>query len=210
MEQVTTVPINKMTDEEIKQELQDYGVKVHHKTGTAKLAELLADVRKNPSTITQDVVTETEVKDRPYKDGLPGASKAAIEAATKHFQLSPKQAAMRLVRVVVTPNDPLMASYPGLIFTVGVSGINNGKMIKKYVPFNNEEGWHVPNIILQQIEHAEMQKFKTITTPNGEKVLEPYITKKFNVRILNPLTPEEMDKLAASQAANPSFHQGAN
>tara|TARA_R110002020_G_scaffold14753_1_gene52535 strand:- start:20208 stop:20840 length:633 start_codon:yes stop_codon:yes gene_type:complete len=210
MEQVTPIPISKMTDEEIKQELKDYGVKVHHKTGTAKLAELLADVRKNPSAVTQDITTEAPINDRPYKDGLPGASKAAIEAATKHFELTPEQAAMRLIRVVVTPNDPLMASYPGLIFTVGVSGINNGKMIKKYVPFNNEEGWHVPNIILRQIEHAEMQKFKTITTPNGEKVLEPYITKKFNVRILDPLTPEEMDKLAASQAANPAFHQGAN
>jgi hypothetical protein len=210
MEDVAVVPISKMTDEEIKQELKDYGVKVHHKTGTAKLAELLADVRKNPSAVTQDVVTDVSIKDRPYNGGLPGASKAAIEAATKHFQLTPTQAAMRLIRVVVTPNDPLMSSYPGLIFTVGVSGINNGKMIKKYVPFNNEEGWHVPNIILQQIEHAEMQKFKTITTPNGEKVLEPYITKKFNVRILDPLTPEEMDKLAASQAANPAFHQGEN
>ena len=51
---------------------------------------------------------------------------------------------MKLVRIVVTPNDPLMSSYPGLIFTVGASGLNNGKMVKKYVPFNNEEGWHVP------------------------------------------------------------------
>ena len=210
MEQVTTIPITKMTDEEIKQELKDYGIKVHHKTGTAKLAELLADVRKNPSAVTQDVVTDVSIEDRPYKDGLPGASKAAIEAATKHFQLTPKQAAMRLIRVVVTPNDPLMSSYPGLIFTVGVSGINNGKMIKKYVPFNNEEGWHVPNIILQQIEHAEMQKFKTITTPNGEKVLEPYITKKFNVRILDPLTKEQLKRLADAQAANPAFHTGDN
>ena len=210
MEEVAIIPINKMTNEEIKQELQDYGVKVHHKTGTTKLAELLADIRKNPSTITQDVIVETEVKDRPYKDGLPKASKAAVEAATKHFQLTPKQMAMRLVRVIVTPNDPLMTSYPGLIFTVGVSGINNGKMIKKYVPFNNEEGWHVPNIILQQLEHAEMQKFKTVTMPTGEKQLEPYITKKFNVRVLDPLTPEEMSKLAASQAANPSFHTGVN
>jgi hypothetical protein len=55
-----------------------------------------------------------------------------------------------------------------------------------------------------------MQKFKTVTMPNGEKVLEPYITKKFNVRILDPLTPEEMDRLTASQAANPSFHTGDN
>ena len=45
MEVVTPIK-NKMTDEEIKQELKDYGVKVHHKTGTSKLAELLAiDVR---------------------------------------------------------------------------------------------------------------------------------------------------------------------
>ena len=202
--------IKSMTNEEIKQELQEYGVKVHHKTGTTKLIELLADVRKNPSTVTQDIVTEVPVKDRPYKDGLPGASKAAIEAATKHFQLTPKQSAMKLIRIVVTPNDPLMSSYPGLIFTVGVSGINDGKMVKKYVPFNNEEGWHVPNIILQQIEHAEMQKFKTVTMPNGEKQLEPYITKKFNVRILDPLTSEEMDKLATAQAANPAFHTGDN
>ena len=202
--------IKSMTNEEIKQELQEYGVKVHHKTGTTKLIELLADVRKNPSTVTQDIVTEVAVKDRPYKDGLPGASKAAIEAATKHFQLTPKQSAMKLIRIIVTPNDPLMSSYPGLIFTVGVSGINDGKMVKKYVPFNNEDGWHVPNIILQQIEHAEMQKFKTVTMPNGEKQLEPYITKKFNVRILDPLTSEEMDKLATAQAANPAFHTGDN
>lgn len=55
-----------------------------------------------------------------------------------------------------------------------------------------------------------MQKFKTVTTPNGEKVLEPYITKKFNIRVLDPLTKEELERLAASQAANPAFHQGSN
>jgi len=207
--QVVT-PIKEMTIEEVKQELKDYGVQVHHKTGLAKLSELLADVRENPTTVTQEVSAEVSVKDRPYKDGLPDASNAAIEAASKHFELSPQQSAMKLVRVVVTPNDPLMTAYPGLIFTVGASGINKGQMVKKFVPFNNEEGWHVPNIILQQIEHAEMQKFKTVTMPNGEKQLEPYITKKFNVRILDPLTPAEMDRLTASQAANPSFHIGDN
>jgi len=205
--QVVT-PIKEMTEEEIKKELKEFGVQVHHKTGIAKLSELLADVRKDPASVTQDVPAETAVKDRPYQDGLADASSAAVEAASKHFKLTPEQSSMKLVRIVVTPNDPLMSAYPGLIFTVGASGINKGQMVKKFVPFNNEEGWHVPNIILQQIEHAEMQKFKTVTMPNGEKVLEPYITKKFNVRILDPLTPEEMDRLTASQAANPSFHIG--
>jgi hypothetical protein len=206
--QVVT-PIKEMTDEEIKQELQDYGVKVHHKTGTAKLAELLAGVRENPSAVTQDIPNQ-ESTDRPYEGGNPTASKAAIEAATKHFERDPEKEAMKLIRIVVTPNDPLMSSYPGLIFTVGASGLNKGRMIKKFVPFNNEEGWHVPQIILNQIEHAQMQKFKTVTMPNGEKQLEPYITKKFNVRVLPPLTKKELDRLAASQAANPAFHIGDN
>ena len=46
-----------------------------------------------------------------------------------------------------------------------------------------------------------MQKFKTITRDNGEKVLEPYTTKKFNVRELPPLTKEELEQLAARQGA---------
>ena len=82
-------------------------------------------------------------------------------------------------------------------------------MIKKFVPFSNEEGWHVPTIILRQIESAEMQKFKTVTRPDGEKVLEPYLTKKFNVQILPDLTQEELKRLADQQAAA-GFNVGVN
>ena len=210
MESAVSTPIDQMTDEEIKQELKDYGVTFHHKTGTVKLTELLKEVRNNPKSMTQDFDSELEVTDRPYKGGNPNASEAAKTAAAKALTLTPEQQAMKLVRVVVTPNDPLMSSYPGLIFTVGASGLNKGRMIKKFVPFNNEEGWHVPQVILNQIEHAEMQKFKTVTRPDGEKVLEPYLTKKFNVRILPPLTPKELERLAAAQAANPAFHTGDN
>lgn len=201
-------PISELTDEEIKQELKEYGIKFHHKTGSSKLAELLHTARENPEAMVEDIPVATD--DRPYEGGLPDASEAAKAAAAKALTKTGEKEAMKLVRIVVTPNDPLMSSYPGLIFTVGASGLNGGKMIKKYVPFNNEEGWHVPQVIKNQIEHAEMQKFKTVTTPNGEKVLEPYITKKFNIRVLDPLTKEELERLAASQAANPAFHQGSN
>ena len=202
-------PINKMGDREIRKELKDSGVILHHKTGIKKLSSALADVRNGKYENIIPIDDAITVDERNYEGGLPGASKAAIAAATKANTETTEQAAMKLTRIVVVPNDPLMSSYPGLIFTVGSSRINNGRMIKKFVPFNNEEGWHVPQIILNQIENAEMQKFKTVTTPNGEKVLEPYLTKKFNVRVLPPLTQEEMDSLAAAQAANPAFH-GAN
>ena len=194
MEDTTlAAPINGMTDDELRQELADNGVTLHHKTGTKKLASTLAEVRTK------------EYKEDPKKSDLTGPSKAARAAKAKHIaardNLTLDQRSMKLVRVIVSPNDPLMANYPGLIFTVGVSSINNGEMIKKFVPFNNEEGWHIPAIILRQIEGAEMQKFKTITRDNGEKVLEPYTTKKFNVRELPPLTKEELEQLAARQGA---------
>ena len=189
MEDTTSaVPINSMTDEEIRQELTDNGVTVHHKTGTKKLASTLADVRTK------------EYKEDPKKSDLTGPSEAAKAAKAKHLAAmqTPEKLAMKLTRVVVTPNDPTMVNYPGLIFSVGASGLNNGRMVKKFVPFNNEEGWHVPQIILNQIENGQMQKFKTVTRANGEKVLEPYLTKKFNVRILDPLTPEELKEVAAA------------
>jgi len=189
MEDITSaVPINSMTDEEIRQELTDNGVTVHHKTGTKKLASTLADVRTK------------EYKEDPKKSDLTGPSEAAKAAKAKHLAAmqTPEKLAMKLTRVVVTPNDPTMVNYPGLIFSVGASGLNNGRMVKKFVPFNNEEGWHVPQIILNQIENGQMQKFKTVTRANGEKVLEPYLTKKFNVRILDPLTPEELKQVAAT------------
>ncbi|MDC3375247.1 hypothetical protein OAW27_00215 [bacterium] len=191
----TDTIMDEMTDEELRQELSDvYGVAVHHKTGRKKLISILADSRAG-----------TYVKDESSVDiGSTAASKAAVQKALdaqKDENLTPEQLAMKLVRIIVTPNDPLMASHAGLIFTVGASGINNGEMVKKYVPFNNEEGWHVPNIIYNQIRFAEMQKFRTVTAHNGEKVLEPYITKKFNVTVLPDLSVDELKKLAASQQA---------
>ena len=185
MEDTTlAAPINGMTDDEIRQELADNGVTLHHKTGTRKLASTLAKVRTKEHK----------------EDTNSGSTEASRAAKEKHLAAmsTPEKLAMKLTRVVVTPNDHTMVNYPGLIFSVGASGLNNGRMVKKFVPFNNEEGWHVPTIILNQIMNAEMQKFRTVTRANGEKVLDPFLTKKFNVRILDPLTPEELKEVAAA------------
>ena len=213
MEDTTSaVPINSMTDEEIRQELTENGVTLHHKTGSKKLASTLADVRtKEYKEDPKD--SELQVTGNVKHRSLPGSTPESRAAKEKHIAdintMTAEKAAMKLVRVVVTPNDPLMVNYPGLIFTVGMSGINNGRMIKKFVPFSNEDGWHIPTIILRQVESAEMQKFKTITRPDGEKVLEPYLTKKFNVQILPDLTNAEIKRLA-DQQTTAGFNVGVN
>ena len=201
METTTTVlpDIGEMDATQIKQELEDNGVKLHHLTGLPKLAETLLAVRENTyeapvATDKPKAKTETEVKHT-------GPTKEATEAMLKATTLTKTQKAMALRRVIVTPNDPLMANRHGHIFTVGSSKVNNGKMIKKFVPFGNEDGWHIPQIIYDQIKAAEMRKSKPHTDAKGNSTMIQYIAKKYNIQDLPHLTQDEMDQLAASQQA---------
>jgi hypothetical protein len=111
--------------------------------------------------------------------------------------------AMKLIRVIVRPNDPLKLESGGEIFTYGSNVINNGKAVKKYVPFNNEEGWHIPNIIYQNIIATECQIFKKITR-NGQDTMEAVKIKAYNVEVLPALTQIEIDKIAIKQKATSS------
>jgi len=188
----TEMNVDTMEDADIRAELEAHGITLHHKTGSEKLKSTLKDVIAG--TYNVEVAEDKDLK----------ALSATVTRLTpeQHVKkLTKEQRALRMQRIVVSPNDPLMSSHNGLIFTVGSSSVNNGRMIKKYVPFNVDDGWYVPQIIIDQIEAAQMQKFRTVTAPNGEKVLEAYLTKKFNVQILPPLTPADMERLAAAQQA---------
>lgn len=188
-----------MTDADIHEELKARGVKLHHKTGSEKLKATLEAVLAG--TYEAPIVEAKEAPTAPV-EAAPVATPANVKVLTEaeHLQkLTKEQRALRMQRIVVTPNDPLMSAYNGLIFTVGSSSVNKGRMIKKYVPFNNDDGWHVPQIIIDQIDAAQMQKFRTVTMPDGTKTMQPYITKKFNVQILPPLNTKEMAALGASQ-----------
>ena len=178
--------IENMDIEDVKAELTGRGIKMHHKTNAIKLRKTLQDdVDKN------DTKVPVEVKSSPVKPAK----------VKKKLEMTLEEKCLHLKRIIVTPNDPELSGHSGLVFTVLVSGVNNGKAIKKYVPFNNEEGWHVPNVICNQIANAEMQKFKSVKAPNGDTILQPYQAKKYNVQVLPDLTQKEIDKLAASQAA---------
>jgi len=183
--------IDSMEVEDLREELKSHGVTMHHKTGVAKLKTTLQAVmdgtyeEKKMAKATDTVEVKEEVK--------------VTTTAPKKKKLSREQEAMRLVRIIVSPNDPVKAALPGGIFTVCSSKINKGRSIKKFVPFNNEEGWHVPNAVYKQIENAQMQKFKSVKMPNGDTAMEPYIAKMYNVQVLPPLSEKELADLAAAQ-----------
>lgn len=115
--------------------------------------------------------------------------------AAERIELQNKAA--ELVRIRVTCMNPAKKEWEGEIFTTGNSVVGT---FKKFVPFNADEGWHVPRIILEMIQQRQCQIFTTVKSKNGVAVRQGKLIKEFAVEILPPLTEEELKDLAQRQA----------
>lgn len=105
--------------------------------------------------------------------------------------------AAELVRVRVSCMNPFKKEWEGEIFTTGNSVVGT---FKKYVPFNTEDGWHIPRIIYNQLVHRECQIFITVRDSRGNASRKGKLIKEFAVEVLPPLTTEELAELARRQA----------
>jgi hypothetical protein len=140
-----------------------------------------------------------EVKERPAAPKKPQKT----EAQLKHeMVLRQRKEANRLVRVVVHNMNPNKKDWPGEIMTVSNSVVGT---IKKYVPFNVENGYHVPQMILNLMKDRQYQKYTKKRLPGGQTKVESSLAPEFNIQILDPLTPKEMQELATKQALNHSI-----
>lgn len=106
---------------------------------------------------------------------------------------------MKLERVIISPNATHMKEHQGQIFSVGNSILG---YVNKFVLFNAE--YHVPKIILDHIKDQKMQFFTTKVV-NGEQLRESKLRPMYTVEVLDPLTKEELEDLAKSQAARHSI-----
>lgn len=108
-----------------------------------------------------------------------------------------KLAASELVRVRVSCMNPNKKEWDGEIFTVGNALVGT---FKKYVPFNAEDGWHVPRIIYNQLTERQCQIFYSDRDERGNSIRKSRTIKEFAVEVMTPLTSEELQELARRQA----------
>jgi hypothetical protein len=106
-----------------------------------------------------------------------------------------KQECLKLVRIRIACMNPVKANMKGDIFSVGNSEIG---MIKKYVPFNAEQGWHVPNIILQELRNKQFVSHYDVKIGN-KTVTKTKLIPEYSIEILDQLTAEELKDLANRQ-----------
>ena len=159
------------------------GVKFHPSISLEKLRE------KVNAAVTSDgaATSEEEAKDpaEPKQETI----------GEKRKRL--KTEALKLVRIRLTCLNPAKKEWEGEIITVGNSLIGS---VKKFVPFNADDGWHVPHVIYQQLKERQCQVFYTATDARGNKVRKDKLIKEFAIEVLPPLTKEELDELARRQA----------
>lgn len=155
-------------------------------------AELLG-VKFHPSISLEKLrekVNQAVVSDEP------AAEEAAPEKA-KPSRAELQRKAGELVRIRVTCMNPAKKEWEGEIFTVGNAGVGT---FKKYVPFNADEGWHVPRIILEQMQERQCQVFVSSKDGRGNTIRKGKLIKEFAIEVLPQLTKEELQELAQRQA----------
>lgn len=109
-----------------------------------------------------------------------------------------RQEALKLVRIRVTCLNPAKKEWEGELFTVGNSLIGS---VTKFVPFNTgDDGYHVPQILLNQLKQRMCQVFYTATDDRGNKVRKGKLIKEFGIEVLPQLTGPELAELAQRQA----------
>ena len=130
------------------------------------------------------------------EDEAPVASTKEKETANQ-LRVRKRKESNALVRIRVACMNPNKKEWDGEIITTGNSAVGT---IKKYVPFNAEDGYHVPRMIYEQLLQRQCQVFYTHKDSKGNKSRKGKLIKEFSIELLPPLTAGELKDLAQRQA----------
>lgn len=225
LEQEQAVALAEQELEGLKARATTLGIPFHPSIGADKLRTKISEhlaAQNNPAQPTGMPAATPAVADTAEREedlvqttmvNMPEAVQAGAIKVTENsvtdsikFELNETPAQRRrrirnnaneLVRINVTCMNPAKKEWAGEIFTVGNNAVGT---IKKFVPFNTEDGWHVPRMILQVMQARQCQIFYTEKQKNGIKVRKGKLIKEFGIEILPPLTEEELEELARRQA----------
>jgi len=160
------------------------GLSYHPSIGVEKLRAKINDALTNEKTVSDEEA--------------PAPKERVAEVETENQKRARLQReAGELVRIKVTCMNPAKNEWEGEIFTVGNSVVGT---YKKYVPFNNDEGWHVPRVIYETLRERQCQIFTTTRDGRGNSTRTGKLIKEFAIEVLPNLTGEELSELARRQA----------
>lgn len=143
-------------------------------------------------------VREAMSSDKPAEDE-PVAEKAKEEEETLEQKRTRFRAeAMKLVRVNITNMNPFKRDIESEIISAGNTYVGT---VKRCIPFNTSDGWHVEQILLNTLRERKCQVFRTVKGQGGQPDRrESQLINEFAIEVLPPLTAQELKELGRRQA----------
>lgn len=111
---------------------------------------------------------------------------------------SERKRSQKLIRVVVRPLDPRRTQLDGELVMTGNSAIGT---TGKFVPFNVEAGFHIPEIIYNTLKDRTFTEFYTVQDAQGNEHTKSRQKKAFIIEVLDPLTEAEIQEIKIRQQA---------
>ena len=143
-----------------------------------------------------DSVTATEQPEPEIKE-----TASSTEETVTQRRLRKRKEANELLRIRVTCMNPAKKEWEGELFTAGNSLVGS---FTKFVPFDTEDGWHVPRIIYEQIVQRQCQVFTTVRDTRGNSSRKGKLIREFAIEVMPQLTEKELNELARRQAMSKS------
>lgn len=176
--------------EALKQRADQMGITYHPSIGVDALREKvtakLNDITESKQEPVQNITVNINSEFTP--------SPAALKMAEDQNKNYIRKQALRLVRVNITCMNPNKKEWDSELFSVQ----NDILSAKRLVPFNTD--WHVEQCILDMIEDRVCTAYKNRKDQYGRTHTDPYQIKEFAVRVLPPLTEDELEDLRQQQA----------
>ena len=147
--------------------------------------------------LREKIAAKLAGEEEPKEPVTPDTGVGAASESAAQLRVRKKREASELVRIRVTCMNPLKKEWDGEMFTCGNSLVGT---IRKFVPFNADDGWHVPRIIYNMMVQRQCQVFKTEKASRGHKTLKGRLIKEFASEVLPQLTEAERLDLAQRQA----------
>lgn len=180
----------------LKKEADSLRIQYSPRIGLDALQERIDAAKAEEAGETKEKVAEPDLtKAKPAN-----LSPAEQEAARKEEIIRKRDEANKLIRVIVTPNEPEKRNLNGDIFSVSNDIVSQ----KKFVSFNNENGWHIPMGIYHMLKEKKFQTFRDVEV-NGIDTKRGSLIPAYSITVLDALTPKELKTLGESQAARNSI-----
>ena len=171
------VIVEKSERDLLKEKADLLGISYANNISTEKLRELVNKVNE-PLEVTE-----------PKQEKASASTTNEVDPVAIRLELTKK------IRVLITCNDPLMKDYD----TTPYYSFSNSTLTLPSITIPLGVEWHIPNAYVGMLQAMECKIPVKSKDEKGRPITIRRTVKKYNVNVLPPLTPKELEELKQAQ-----------